>query len=543
MRIIRSIAILLKRRGVKYLWYIFREYLIPKWFFSIANRETFLLKIIRRSFFLFQISERKMCKLARKLQSENAEKIESNLLRWEDWQVSKEVRIAVNQAKTGQAELVLGEFDSDGKLRTKYGEFPFLKTVDLSDFIKKARFSVEIVLKDDFVLVKKRFGREKRRFLNELLASCIFVDENFAPNVYFADEENLALYKSLIPGKTLRDSLADSGAKILLSQTQNDPDLAKFNPSERLWKILERGSDNLEKVVSVEMIEKLETAMDKIHARKITGFSLTFGNVLVDSRTEQPCLIDFEGSQFHRKKSSLAFCYYRDLDRQKFNKIYKKEILTEKNVREALTKVSEKIKNWYAPVDFGNGLATHGFWSADNGTGRWEYFNRDVVLPHVKSKNVLDLGSNNGVLPLCILRDGAKKVVGIEYSKEFVEAAQTVHRIFNWRNIQNCNFTLHEGNMLKILDEDFGDFDVVTTFCSLYYLSKSEMAKVVQKASEIAPTMILQAKTNARPAAREKGEKSSVEFLKSLLENNGFPKVQIFEKKGFTRPILIGFRK
>ena len=540
MRKIQSAAVILKRRGVKYLWNIFRNYLIPKWFFTIMIREKLMLKIIRRSFFLFRIKEKRMLQLARKLQINHAEKINDRVLRWEEWQVSEEVRSAVNQAKKGQTELVLAEFDSDGKISSKYGKFPFLKTVASSEFIKKERFSVEIVLKDNFVLVKKRFGRAKRRFLNEWLASCFLADEEFAPNVYFADEKNNILYKSLISGKTLRDSLADSGAEILLSQTQNDSELAKLDTNERLWLILERGSKNLGQAVSGDIIEKLETAMDKIHAKRITGFSLTFGNVLVDSRTEQPCMIDFEGSRFHHKKSSLAFCYFRDLDRQKFNRIYKKEILTEKSAREALTEVREKIEKWYAPIDFGMGFTTDGFWSTDNGTGRWEYFNRDVVSPFVKSKTVLDLGSNNGSMPLCMLRNGAKKVVGIEYSKEFAEAAATVHRIFNWRDIRNYDFTLHNGNMLEILDRDFGNFDVVTAFCSLYYLSKSDMAKVVRKSSEIAPTMILQAKTNARPAAKEKGEKSSVEFLKSLLENNGFPKVQVFERKDFTRPILIG---
>ena len=543
MRKIQSAVVILKRRGVKYLWNIFRNYLIPKWFFTIMIREKLMLKIIRRSFFLFRIKEKRMLQLARKLQINHAEKINDRVLRWEEWQVSEEVRSAVNQAKKGQTELVLAEFDSDGKISSKYGKFPFLKAVASSEFIKKERFSVEIVLKDNFVLVKKRFGRAKRRFLNEWLASCFLADEEFAPNVYFADEKNNILYKSLISGKTLRDSLADSGAEILLSQTQNDSELAKLDTNERLWRILERGSKNLGQVVSGDIIEKLETAMDKIHAKRITGFSLTFGNVLVDSRTEQPCMIDFEGSRFHHKKSSLAFCYFRDLDRQKFNRIYKKEILTEKSAREALTEVREKIEKWYAPIDFGMGFTIDGFWSTDNGTGRWEYFNRDVVSPFVKSKAVLDLGSNNGSMPLCMLRNGAKKVVGIEYSKEFAEAAATVHRIFNWRDIRNYDFTLHNGNMLEILDRDFGNFDVVTAFCSLYYLSKSDMAKVVRKSSEIAPTMILQAKTNARPAAKEKGEKSSVEFLKSLLENNGFPKVQVFERKGFTRPILIGLWK
>jgi SAM-dependent methyltransferase len=217
-------------------------------------------------------------------------------------------------------------------------------------------------------------------------------------------------------------------------------------------------------------------------------------------------------------------------------------VLTEKSVRNLLeTKINE-TKNWYAPIDFGHGLAIPGFWSIGSGTGRWDVI-KSIVSPVVKDKRVLDLGSNNGVMPLMMLRDGAKSVFGVELSNEYFDSALLIKDIFEWRDIREYDFHLHHGNMLEILDSNWGEYDVVTAFCSLYYLSENDMAKVVRRSSELAPAMILQANTATRSeAAEEKTKKSSVAFMTSLLKDNGYPKVEIQSLKGYSRPILIGKR-
>ena len=95
--------------------------------------------------------------------------------------------------------------------------------------------------------------------------------------------------------------------------------------------------------------------------------------------------------------------------------------------------------------------------------------------------------------------------------------------------------------MTDILKEDWGTFDVVTAFCSLYYLSEEDMGKVVRKASEIAPVMVLQAKTDTRPEAPEnKAEKSALPFLKKVLEENGYPQVEVYAPANYPRPLLVG---
>jgi len=95
--------------------------------------------------------------------------------------------------------------------------------------------------------------------------------------------------------------------------------------------------------------------------------------------------------------------------------------------------------------------------------------------------------------------------------------------------------------MLEILNRDWGKTDVVTAFCSLYYLSEGDMAIVVQRASEIARLMILQANTATRSeAAQNKSKKASFEFTRQLLKENGFPIIEVFAPPYYNRPLFIG---
>jgi hypothetical protein len=113
--------------------------------------------------------------------------------------------------------------------------------------------------------------------------------------------------------------------------------------------------------------------------------------------------------------------------------------------------------------------------------------------------------------------------------------------LLEWRDIRRYALDLRHANMLEVLRADWGAFDVVTAFCSLYYLTPEQMAEVVRKCAEFTPVMVLQAKTDTRGDAPEnKAEKSSLAFLKELLEQNGFPETEVHAPAGFSRPMVIG---
>jgi SAM-dependent methyltransferase len=161
-------------------------------------------------------------------------------------------------------------------------------------------------------------------------------------------------------------------------------------------------------------------------------------------------------------------------------------------------------------------------------------FNRAVVAPLVGGRHVLDLGSNNGSMPLMMLRAGARSVVGIEGSPEIAELARLNAQVLAWRDIRPYDIRIVTGDMRRCLTEDFGPIDVVTAFCSLYYLPEPDMARVIARTAAMGATLVLQANEaiDNLPAGAV--------TLRRLMEENGYPSVDTHEFPGFARPLLVG---
>jgi hypothetical protein len=147
----------------------------------------------------------------------------------------------------------------------------------------------------------------------------------------------------------------------------------------------------------------------------------------------------------------------------------------------------------------------------------------------------VDLGSNNGSLPLMMVRAGAREVVAVEQSPLLAEGARLNHRILQWRDMREYGLQVQVGDMREFLSADWGRFDVVTAFCSLYYLPEADMAAVVRKAATMGATLILQANDGAVdiPAARTSS-------LRELMAGNGYDSVHVHTRDEFLRPLLVG---
>jgi SAM-dependent methyltransferase len=240
-----------------------------------------------------------------------------------------------------------------------------------------------------------------------------------------------------------------------------------------------------------------------------------------------------------RRPGGLAWRRERDRDREFFNRRLGLQMLTETSARQALDGQRRKLpEGWfrdYAPIDFGGGVSVGSFVATDSGTGRWDFFNGGIVAPLVAGKRVLDLGSNNGSLPLMMLRAGAREVIAVEQSELLAECADVHRQIIEWQDLRSYALTLHVGDMKSFLTADWGPFDVVTAFCSLYYLPDADMKAIVRRVAESRATLVLQSNEGARniPASRQA-------FLKRLMESNGFDRVALHEYPGFARAILVG---
>ena len=232
-------------------------------------------------------------------------------------------------------------------------------------------------------------------------------------------------------------------------------------------------------------------------------------------------------------------CYLaeRDSDRRTFNRHFAASLLTEQAARRQLDVLRGEVRNGYrdyAPIDFGGGLSFGRIASTDSGTGRWEFFNGSIVGPLVTGKRVLDLGCNNGSLTLMMLRAGAREVVAIELTPEIAEVARLNMRSLAWRDVVEYHGTVLTGDMRLWLAQDLGRFDVVTAFCSLYYLPESDMAGIIGKAAGMGATMILQANDAIENLPADTAT------LRRLLHDNGYGNVHLSAYPGFARPLLIG---
>jgi hypothetical protein len=89
--------------------------------------------------------------------------------------------------------------------------------------------------------------------------------------------------------------------------------------------------------------------------------------------------------------------------------------------------------------------------------------------------------------------------------------------------------------MRIFLTQDLGRFDVVTAFCSLYYLPHEDMAAIVRKAAAMGATLILQ--SNEAIGSQRPG---TARDLHRLMQENGYPDTQVYAPQGFSRPLLVG---
>lgn len=284
-------------------------------------------------------------------------------------------------------------------------------------------------------------------------------------------------------------------------------------------------------------VDELDRLLNAIHRTGLTGVRHSLDRLVITPAGR----LAFAGAARLRvgPPRGIRFMTLRDLDREALNARFGLSLLTEGGVRRAQQELRQRLpEGWfrdYAPIDFGSGISVGMFLSTDSGTGRWEFLNRDVMAPLVCGHRVLDLGSNNGSMPLMMARAGARGVVAVEQSPLLAEGARLNHRIFEWRDMRRYRLRVHVGDMRDFLACEWGRFDVVTAFCSLYYLPAEDMAAIVRKAAAMGATLVLQANEGATdiPAARAAS-------LRELLITHGYPAVTLHTRDAFSRPLLVG---
>ena len=125
------------------------------------------------------------------------------------------------------------------------------------------------------------------------------------------------------------------------------------------------------------------------------------------------------------------------------------------------------------------------------------------------------------------------RFVAIERTPQIADFARFNARVLAWRDMRPYAMEVLDGDMRLFLTSDLGRFDVVTAFCSLYYLPEADMARIIAKAAAMGATLVLQ----ANEAIDNLPARAAI--LERLMVSNGYPYVRVHAPSGFARPLLV----
>lgn len=103
---------------------------------------------------------------------------------------------------------------------------------------------------------------------------------------------------------------------------------------------------------------------------------------------------------------------------------------------------------------------------------RKNYFFRSLVNMlggSLVGKRVLDLGCNAGFWSLCAIESGCDYVLGIDGRQMHIDQAEFV---FDVKGIDHNRYDFYCGNVLDLLNENLGKFDIVLCLGLMYHINK-----------------------------------------------------------------------
>jgi SAM-dependent methyltransferase len=433
-------------------------------------------------------------------------------------------------------DIVLASIDQDGFLCSRFEQLWPAPRIDASAFLPRDRFELAVVDHGGWVGVRKSFRGNKAAFVNELEASLDLAAAGcHVPPVLAVDFRQLSIIFSYIDGTVVREALAQAGAP--MRDRDRQP-----GATHDVYKIHQErcaaGRRLVEGVVGRDNIERIANGLLDIHRAGYVLGDVKYGNIIIESATNTPYFIDCERALPLRDLSRSSATFLRDRDAEMLNLLFGTALLTAKDLRQ--TPFPEQ-SNLYSPLYAGHGLRWGAIWNPDLGILRWRHMLANN-LPIPRGGRVLDLGANSGFNALQMLRAGAHEVVGVELDPTAIKQGVFVKRVFEWADNTEYRFSYINGSHADVGSMNLGRFDLVTAFCTLYYLAAPAMMKTVRDLSQITDTLALQCNTDhaVERADHATYKKASLSFNLELLRSNGFPNVTLIDRRGSNRPLLIG---
>jgi methyltransferase family protein len=432
-------------------------------------------------------------------------------------------------------DIPLAAIDQDGLLCPQLKRLWPAPCINASAFLPRRRFELMVVDHSGWVGVRKRFRGDKAAFLNELEATLDLTAAGcrVAP-IFGIDFERLSITFAYLDGVVVREALAEAGAP--LRDRDVPPNLRRLDYRRFERERCEVARRLVDSVLDTETIEGFGRALLAIHRAGYVLEDVKYGNMIIETTTRMPYFVDCERALPLREHSRPTATYLRDRDADKLNRLIGTNLITARRLR----RLSFTSATTYSPFYAGTGIRWGPIWNPDLGILRWRHMLAEYVpVPH--GGRVLDLGANNGFNALQMLRAGAREVIGVEIDPAAIQQGLFVKKLFEWADNIEYHFSYVQGSHGEAGSMNLGKFDLVTAFCTLYYLSADAMARTVSDLSAVADTLVLQC-NNERSIERRDPEtftRASLPFNVELVRNNGFPNVAVIERTGSDRPLVI----
>ena len=232
-------------------------------------------------------------------------------LRLKDFDPALDERLAPLRARN--CELVIAEFDQDGRIAPRFGHLGDIATITPAEFMPRTGCRLSIVDLNGRVGVRKEFAGALGPFVQELEALVRL--EPFdcpVPRVMNVDWDARSVTMTFICGHAVRELLAAAGAKV---RDRDDP--RPYTRAVERERIL-AGRAALGAVVSPEQINAIGAALASIHDAGFVVEDVKFGNIIIEQSSGAPFFVDLERAMPVGSLPPAVAEYLREIDLKKF---------------------------------------------------------------------------------------------------------------------------------------------------------------------------------------------------------------------------------
>jgi len=226
---------------------------------------------------------------------------------WEDKGLTTGDIERIKSLVYSRGEAVLAEIDQDGFFLRKYPLNIDVPLADESSFLKRHKYKISLVALPSGLAIKKEYHHNYITFANELTALKTLGGTCNAPSLRKIDFDRNILYISYIPGMTLRDMIAGSGARILDRHNKISRDHQRESDNQRWLKRVAEGKKYVRQVIDESMIDLIYDKVSEIHSHGVCLYDIKYGNILVEEKTKEPYFVDFENCILFDNSKGILF--------------------------------------------------------------------------------------------------------------------------------------------------------------------------------------------------------------------------------------------